>query len=164
MGTVTSSFKYHNHYYCLVLEKEPMSRVIGLLNMVHLRHQLVCLPPLLLCSASVHAADCIGKGTLGQRFAKNLQVNDQDGNGVMTNIEFYNDFSVNYDNDPRDGCCSLPEWLSRWETYFRFSAAYATKRLVDIGVDVTSACPVRYSNYLTTPQQIPEEEFLRSNI
>jgi len=112
---------------------------------------------------STLAAYCAGKGTVGQRMTKNLHVNDANADGTVTGIEIYVDFVNNYDIN-KDGCVSVQEWVSHFQSFYQFSAGFATKRLADLGADLTSACPVKYDSYRTGNISIPVDSFLAANV
>jgi len=107
--------------------------------------------------------DCSSKGSLGDRFRKNLQINDANNDGQVTGVEIYNDFSNNYDTD-KDGCSSVSEWVKRWETAFQFSPEYARKRMANAGAHMNESCAILYSPYKTAPINIPDADFLSGNI
>lgn len=107
--------------------------------------------------------DCSGKGSLSDRFMANLRVNDANNDGVADGMEFYNDFLNNYDVD-KDGCCSVSEWVQRWDVAFNFSAEYAMKRMEDIGGKMNDSCPILYTPYKSSPVTVPDADFLSNNI
>jgi len=109
-------------------------------------------------------AVCDGKGYIGDRFLSNVNINDADNDGFVTGPEIFVDFAQNYDVN-NDSCCSLQEWNNRWETYFKFSKAYAVKRLTDISVDINVPCVINYASYKTdSSTKIPRNVFLQNNI
>ena len=107
---------------------------------------------------------CDGKGWLGFRFQKNVDVNDADGDGFVSGTEIYNDFKNNYDTD-KDGCITVNEWNNRWESYFKFSKEFSMQRLKDVVPDVSAACATRYDFYNNNPNiSIPVTPFVQDNL
>merc|ERR1712066_587681 len=108
---------------------------------------------------------CEGKGSLGFRMHKNLRINDLDGNGFVTGAEIKKDFDDNYDKNG-DGCCSKQEWVSRWESYFKFSPEFAIKRLNDISLPgTTDDCKINVPQFLAANViNIPADQFVNDNI
>ncbi|XP_005107098.1 uncharacterized protein LOC101847212 [Aplysia californica] len=106
---------------------------------------------------------CSGKGTLGERFALNLGINDADNDTFVSGPEIYNDFKNNYDTN-NDGCVTEAEWTQRWERGLRFSKAYAVNRFAALASDNVT-CPITYESFEnSTDMQMPVGIFLSANL
>jgi len=104
---------------------------------------------------------CAGKGTLGGRFMANLRNNDQDGNGVVTGPEIYNDLKDHYDLD-QDDCVTLEEFTNGFITLYNFSEAYGRGRFEE---DASGPCVLTVSDFQNNTQfQILVDDFQERNM
>ncbi|XP_012942756.1 uncharacterized protein LOC101847681 isoform X2 [Aplysia californica] len=107
---------------------------------------------------------CSGKGTLGQRFAVNIGINDADNDSFVSGPEMYNDFRNNYDTN-KDGCVTLAEWEQRWVQGLLFSKAFADNRWAALQPSNNTACPVTYASFQNnTNMRMPLGGFISGNL
>jgi len=109
-----------------------------------------------------YGPDCDGKGELGDRLIKTIDVSERDQDGRITGLEMYADFHENYDTN-QDGCVSQSEFVNRWTSYFGFSAAYAIKRWQAMAGNDTQ-CPLRYDHYKTDGSAQGHSAFLQAEL
>ncbi|CAL1538406.1 unnamed protein product [Lymnaea stagnalis] len=101
-----------------------------------------------------------GSGPLAVRLEANIHANDANRDWVVSGSEITSDLTNNYDKDG-DGCVTLQEWIDVWKG-FKFSPEYATARIKDLGVDVTSTCPIKVDAFSAV--SIPMTTFINANI
>ncbi|KAI8737986.1 hypothetical protein BgiBS90_035796 [Biomphalaria glabrata] len=105
---------------------------------------------------------CAGteSGRLSSRLLQNIRNNDANNDSFVTGDEIKADLVQHYDKNA-DGCVTLQEWVDAWASV-KFSKEYATARLLDLNVNVTSPCPLSVNQFQGV--SIPLVGFINANL